>query len=673
MALLKNWLFLIFGFAVLFFAPFFLMPSKGGEKKARFEFTSTSLPQKVGELLEPYTKSVVRISYPDGSTKEIPLSYKTLFKSGDVIGGGTPAGAIVDKTGYIINNWNLGAKGEFIRRGPIHAAGPDGNTLVNLKAGPGKNKNGSIFHLITHFEHHTWVTNQYPDRMPVDMDNELPMVINLTSLEQEPNTGYLKPFELININASEVGGVWKPCASTLTPWNTHLGSEEYEPNAKWYEHRPLEPMNLFLNSPGKLYNQEGANPYQYGFPIEVTPSPDGSVQMVKRYALGRISLEMVEIMPDQRTAYMTDDAADGVRLMFVADKVGDLSSGTIYASEWIQFRKANKDQAKLQWIRLGHSSEKIIESFIDDDISFSDIFEEAPFFFSTHNKSLFSGFKPIYVFNGHMGVPKNDDDSLKIIRTVAFPINDKAEFLKVKPNMEKAAAFLETRRFAALKGATTEFTKLEGQALNKRDKKLYTAVSSAKKGMLAGNNYLRFQDHIQLSGKPEDLECGIVYESDLKANMKDSEGNSIDSDWVATNMIPLLEGKAASTGSTFCDWGSIANPDNIKFSESMRTLFIAEDSGGNHPADFLWAYSPDSKTLTRILVGPKNSELTGLQVTDDYNGFVYIMGNFQKGLDEEKILSFKTPRKANEFVASQDVRGTVGYLQPIPVNLLRLN
>ena len=37
--------------------------------------------------------------------------------------------------------------------------------------------------------------------------------------------------------------------------------------------------------------------------------------------------------------------------------------------------------------------------------------------------------------------------------------------------METAAAFLETRRFAALKGATTEFTKMEGQAINKKDRK----------------------------------------------------------------------------------------------------------------------------------------------------------------------------------------------------------
>jgi hypothetical protein len=36
------------------------------------------------------------------------------------------------------------------------------------------------------------------------------------------------------------------------------------------------------------------------------------------------------------------------------------------------------------------------------------------------------------------------------------------EWLRLKPGMEKAAAFMETRRYAALVGATTEFAKMEG-------------------------------------------------------------------------------------------------------------------------------------------------------------------------------------------------------------------
>ena len=34
------------------------------------------------------------------------------------------------------------------------------------------------------------------------------------------------------LDFSAHGGLWTPCAGSVTPWETHLGSEEYEPDAK---------------------------------------------------------------------------------------------------------------------------------------------------------------------------------------------------------------------------------------------------------------------------------------------------------------------------------------------------------------------------------------------------------------------------------------------------------
>ena len=61
----------------------------------------------------------------------------------------------------------------------------------------------------------------------------------------------------------------------------------------------------------------------------------------------------------------------------------------------------------------------------------------------------------------------------------------------------------------------------------------------------------------------------------------------------------------------------VANPDNIRYSEAMRTLFIGEDSG-NHLNNFVWAYNIDSKALARIFSAPIGAENTGLNVFDDY-------------------------------------------------------
>ena len=47
----------------------------------------------------------------------------------------------------------------------------------------------------------------------------------------------------------------------------------------------------------------------------------------------------------------------------------------------------------------------------------------------------------------------------------------------------------------------------------------------------------------------------------------------------------------------------VANPDNLKFSEKMRTLFIGEDSS-THVNNFLWAYNVDTKQLSRVMSMP---------------------------------------------------------------------
>lgn len=49
----------------------------------------------------------------------------------------------------------------------------------------------------------------------------------------------------------------------------------------------------------------------------------------------------------------------------------------------------------------------------------------------------------------------------------------RTEWVKVVPGMEKAAAFLETRRYAALLGASTVFSKYEGVTVNNKDKFLW--------------------------------------------------------------------------------------------------------------------------------------------------------------------------------------------------------
>ena len=76
-----------------------------------------------------------------------------------------------------------------------------------------------------------------------------------------------------------------------------------------------------------------ANPYDYGHLPEVTVHPDGTGTIKKHYCLGRISHELVQVMPDERTVLMGDDATNGGLFMFVADRPRDLSAGTLYVGQ----------------------------------------------------------------------------------------------------------------------------------------------------------------------------------------------------------------------------------------------------------------------------------------------------------------------------------------------------
>lgn len=112
----------------------------------------------------------------------------------------------------------------------------------------------------------------------------------------------------------------------------------------------------------------------------------------------------------------------------------------------------------------------------------------------------------------------------------------------------------------------------------------------------------------------------------------------------------------------------IANPDNLKFSEKLRTLFIGEDSG-MHVNNFLWAYNVDTQRLSRVLSCPAGAESTGLHAVDEINGWTYVMSNFQHVGDWESPLHDKVKGVLDPLVRAnyKDRFGaSVGYLTAEP-------
>jgi secreted PhoX family phosphatase len=160
-----------------------------------------------------------------------------------------------------------------------------------------------------------------------------------------------------NVDFASVMGTWINCGGGVSPWNTALTAEEYEPIAaadSWAD--SVASMSEYLGAQ--------ANPYDYGYIVEMMPDPDGDgVESIveKRYAMGRFSHENAVVMPDGKTVYHGDDGTDVVFFKFVADEAGDLSAGTLSAAKVTQ---SDDGSFGFEWIELGHGSDDEIAEAI---------------------------------------------------------------------------------------------------------------------------------------------------------------------------------------------------------------------------------------------------------------------------------------------------------------------
>ena len=119
---------------------------------------------------------------------EVPLAYHVLARSGDKIGDGV-WGALVDENGNVVKSED----------GSEHiSVDTDFSSLIKA--------NGKLYQ-ISHFESRPGA--MYISEATQDADG------NITLVSTKP------------VDFSAYGGLWVPCAGSVTPWETHLGSEEY--------------------------------------------------------------------------------------------------------------------------------------------------------------------------------------------------------------------------------------------------------------------------------------------------------------------------------------------------------------------------------------------------------------------------------------------------------------
>ncbi len=554
-------------------------------------FTATKVPETDAEKRSILASPSVKVN---GNTHEI--GYHTILRSGQQAGGGT-FGLLYDIDGDAIYE----ADGS-----PRISNSNDFSSLLPV--------DGKLF-MVSHFE----------DR---------PGAMYLSELNQDSATGLLTPISTRNIDFTGIHGGWVHCAGSVTPWNSHLGSEEYEPDAAMVD--PATGTKSYGGEEDDYYHAMDAyfngdrtrmNPYYWGYPIEVKVlNGNGDTEVIKHYGMGRMALELAYVMPDRKTAYMTDDGTNVGLFMFIADNPGDLSAGTLYAAKFIQTGNAeNGGDFTIEWIDLGHATNAQISSYVDQGLTFADIFTAT----APNNNGCPSGFTSINA--GHE--------------------DGKHQCLQLKPGMEQAASRLETRRYAAMLGATTEIRKEEGITYDPDRGRLYMGISEISRGMEDNMKNGSPNDKYDVGG-PNHMKvkynlCGGVYYLD------------VNNKFVATNMKPLITGTMVEGDpNNSCDLNGLANPDNVTYMPGYDTLIIGEDTGSGHQNDMIWAYNVESGELTRIQTTPYGSETTSPYFYPNINGWAYLMSVVQHPYgesDQDKL----NPGTGEEMAYT-------GYIGPFP-------
>ena len=557
-------------------------------------FTSMAAPTLANAAAMATTTvgSTLNIKFSDDSVRSYQLAYQPFFVTGDMVSDGK-GGTTLSGGYYDINNKPIIDATVPGKERHYFSDAPDGTSLLTVANPTVTGLKGKAVFAVVQFEYTTWAQDG-----KTGMYGKLPSPIAVLTLDQDQATGKLSLVKYHNVDTSKVHGLWITCGASISPWGTHLSSEEYEPDA--FAARSANFMDDFSKN---LYGDAAkANPYNYGHMPEVTVNPDGTGSIKKHFCMGRISHELVQVMPDNRTVLMGDDATNAGYFVFVADKEKDLSSGTLYVAKvgsGFSIDPKVGTAAPLTWIKMGSATSAEIEKRA-------------------------STLKPTDILTMVKADP-NDASYTKIVA------NGKTEWIKINAGMEKAAAFLETHRYAAYLGASTGFSKMEGTTVNIKDKVAYSALQNCRDSMVAGNASNVPGNGISI---PKALNAGAVMALNLKGGQKDTASAAINSEWMPVDTKALLAGEditADALGNT-ANPNNIANPDNLKFSEKMRTLFIGEDSG-QHVNNFLWAYHIDTKQLSRIMSIPAGGEATGLHAVDEINGWTYIMSNFQHAGD----------------------------------------
>ncbi|MBU2412850.1 MAG: DUF839 domain-containing protein, partial [Gammaproteobacteria bacterium] len=217
--------------------------------------------------------SAMQLKFEDGTSRMVKLDYQPFFMTGDKVADGN-GNTVIAGGYYDINNKPILDPSAGNRQ--FFSDCPDGSSLLTVKDAKVAGVYGNHVFAVVQFEYAT------RDGAGDDMYGKLPSPIAILTLDQNPETGELKLVKYHNVDTSNVGGLWITCGASLSPWGTHLSSEEYEPDAFKADDKQFKAYSKNL-----FGDENKGKPYNYGHLPEVTVNKDGTGSIKKHYCMGR--------------------------------------------------------------------------------------------------------------------------------------------------------------------------------------------------------------------------------------------------------------------------------------------------------------------------------------------------------------------------------------------------
>ncbi len=165
-----------------------------GKTIVKVEFVETrAAPNTLDDMSQNVITAKAVVTYDDGTTKDYPLSYTTLFGVNDKVGGNAhPAGQLYD---YQMNPL-MDPFGQ-----PLIAETPDANSLLNV--------DGNLW-MVSHLEYDNLLSNGVQAYKQAGWYSRAPTGMLLTGINQA-NDGALSVKSQRPIDFSSVNGTWINC------------------------------------------------------------------------------------------------------------------------------------------------------------------------------------------------------------------------------------------------------------------------------------------------------------------------------------------------------------------------------------------------------------------------------------------------------------------------------